>query len=91
VAWQNDPVFSLFNLYRGDLAELLAGGSYTQEPGSNAYADRFCDLGVTYMDDWLTPASGETFYWLVTGEGVAGEAGLGDGAGVTRPNDTPCP
>ena len=43
------------------------------------------------MDDWLTPASGDTFYWLVTSEDTGGESGLGDGAGVTRPNDSPCP
>ncbi|MDQ7007512.1 MAG: FG-GAP-like repeat-containing protein [Acidobacteriota bacterium] len=91
VRWQSDPAYSTFNLYRGDLAVLVGGGSYTQLPGSNAYADRFCGLADTFLDDTLIPVRGEAFYWLVTGQGTGGESALGDGAGVTRLNDNPCP
>ena len=89
--WQSDPAYSTFNLYRGDLAVLAAGGSYTQSPGSNAYADRFCDLVETFFDDTLVPSASEALYWLVTGRGNGGESPLGDGTGITRGNDNPCP
>ena len=91
VRWQGDPAYSSCNLYRGSLAVLRATGEYTQEPGSNPYAGRFCGLTVTYQDDGLSPATGEAFYWLVAGVGAGGEEPLGDGAGVDRPNDHPCP
>ena len=91
VSWQSDPAYQSYNLYRGSLAVLRATGEFTQEPGSNPYADRFCGLTVTFVDDGLIPASGEAFYWLVTGVGVGGEEPLGDGAGVDRPNSNPCP
>ena len=91
VRWQDDAAYSSFNLYRGSLAVLRASGEYTQEPGSNPYAARFCGLTATDQDDVLSPATGEAFYWLVAGVGAAGEEPLGDGAGVDRPNDHPCP
>lgn len=91
IRWQVDDAFWAYNLYRGSLAELQSGGPYTQEPGSNAYADRFCDLSDNWMDDPLEPFAGEAFYWLVNGEGASGESALGDGAGVERPNENACP
>ncbi len=89
--WQNDPAYGSFNLYRGDLAALRSGGDYSQLPGSNAYANRFCDLTGTTLDDPLRPTAGEALYWLVNGEGSSGESSLGDGAGITRGNAHPCP
>lgn len=91
VRWQSDPAYASYNLYRGSLAVLWVTGEYSQEPGSNPYAGRFCGLTATELDDPLTPASGEAFYWLVAGVGAGGEEPLGDGAGVDRPNDHPCP
>ena len=91
IRWQEDPAYGWYNLYRGSVAELLAGGPWTQEPGSNPYAAHFCDLGETSFDDDLVPATGEAYYWLVTGESAVGEEPLGDGAGVERTNDHPCP
>jgi hypothetical protein len=91
VRWQGDPAYASYNLYRGSFAALVATGEYTQEPGSNPYAGRFCGLTVTGQDDGLVPASGEAFYWLVSGVGVGGEEPLGDGSGVTRANAHPCP
>lgn len=91
VSWQADPAYGSYNLYRGALAVLRATGEYTQEPGSNPYAGRFCGLTETFQDDALTPAVGEAFHWLVAGVGAGGEEPLGNGAGVVRPNDHPCP
>jgi hypothetical protein len=91
VSWQGDPGYSSYNLYRGSFAVLFATGEYTQEPGSNPYAGRFCGLTETSQDDGLVPATGEAFYWLVAGVGAAGEEPLGDGSGVVRPNAHPCP
>jgi hypothetical protein len=91
VSWQGDPGYSSYNLYRGSFAALFATGEYTQEPGSNPYAGRFCGLAETAQDDGLVPAAGEAFYWLVAGVGAGGEEPLGDGSGVTRPNAHPCP
>ncbi len=91
VRWQSDPQFSTFNVYRGSLPELLSTGSASQQPGSNPYAARFCQLATTYLDDSLTPTPGEGLYWLVTGGGASGEAPLGAGDTVARPNNFPCP
>ncbi len=91
VRWQSDPAFTSYNLYRGSLAVLLAGGPYTQAPGSNPYAGRFCGLNGTFQDDSVTLASGDAVYWLVAGKGAAGEAPLGSGDTVPRSNTSPCP
>jgi hypothetical protein len=91
VQWQNDPLFTYFNLYRGSLAVLSQGGPYSQEPGSNTYADRFCDLSNNQIDDALKPLEGEIFYWMVSGEHPGPESPLGAGANVDRSNDNPCP
>ncbi len=91
VRWQSDPAFTSYSLYRGSLAVLLAGGPYTQPPGSNPYAGRFCGLSGTFQDDSVTPSAGDAVYWLVAGKGIAGEAALGSGDSVTRSNANPCP
>ncbi len=91
VNWQSDPSFTRYQLYRGSLSVLLAGGDYTQTPGSNPYAGRFCNLTRTFQDDVLTPIAGDAYYWLVTGRTAAGETGLGDGDDLVRLNQHPCP
>lgn len=91
VRWQTDPAFSTYNLYRGSLAVLRDSGQYTQNPGSNPYADRFCGLAAAYYDDTVTPDPGDAYYWLVAGTGVEGESPLGAGDTVDRPNGAPCP
>jgi hypothetical protein len=91
VQWQSDPVFNVYNLYRSSLEILRQEGLYSQEPSSNPYADRFCNLLGTSLADELLPLDGETFFWLVTGTGLGGEVDLGDGSNVERPNSWPCP
>ncbi len=91
VRWQSDPAYDSYSLYRGSLQVLRSTGEYTQEAGSNPYADRWCGLTVTNQDDPLVPAIGDAFYWLVAGRSASGEEPLGDGAGISRPNNNPCP
>jgi len=92
VAWQQESGFEFFNLYRGDLATLLSGGPYTQDPAGTASAARRCGLTeVTLMDDY-SPVVNEAVYYLVTGVAGGIESGLGnDSSGNPRPNDNPCP
>lgn len=91
VRWQSDPLFTTYNLYRGSIAVLVSGGPYTQLPGSNPYAGRYCGITNTFQDDPLTPVAGDAFYWLVAGKGVGGEEPLGAGDSVSRANSNPCP
>jgi hypothetical protein len=91
VRWQTDSAYTGFNLYRGSLLVLLDGGPYTQEPGSNPYAGRFCGLPVTSQEDSVLPVPGEALYWLVAGVNASGEEPLGHGTNVDRPNDSACP
>jgi hypothetical protein len=88
--WQDETVYSTFNLYRGDLAVLRATGEYTQDP-TPAIVERFCDLPGSAATDSYTPPAGEGVFYLTTGNDPA-ESSLGvDSSGVERPNDHPCP
>ena len=59
VDWFDELGFDGWNAYRGDLDVLRATGVYTQEPGSNPVAARWCGLppadGARFV---LDPASG---------------------------------
>jgi hypothetical protein len=71
---------------------LRSSGEYTQEPGSNPLAARWCDLPGTTTADDTDPPAGSVALYLVSGRIDGNEDGLGaDGAGVPRPNDHPCP
>jgi hypothetical protein len=92
IDWQAESGFTGWNLYRGDLAVLRASGTYTQLPGSNLLAARFCDLASSTVTDATTPGMGVTAFYLVTGESDSGEGTLGRRSdGTDRPNDHPCP
>ncbi len=92
--WQHESTFySNYNLYRGDLAELMGTGVYTQDPIAVPLADQFCLVGPApeYFDG-LEPAFGQVIFYLVTGspDGLT-ESPLGkDGSGSVRPNTNPC-
>lgn len=92
LGWQNEAGLGPWNVYRGDLATLRSGGEYTQLPGANPVADRFCDLpGVGMADGW-TPGTGSFAFYLVTGDQSGVEIDLGqDGGGAARPNTHACP
>jgi hypothetical protein len=84
---QRDEAAVSYNLYRGSLAVLRDTGDYSQEPGSNPYAEWFCARAEPAFDDGLWPLSGEAFFWLCTANDEAGfEFGPGeDSRGVERP------
>jgi hypothetical protein len=90
VEWQEENGYTSWNSYRGDLSVLLAGGPYTQLPGSNALAARQCGLADPWaLDD--DPLQGEAAFFLTTGV-FGAESGLGtDSAGNPRPSSNPCP
>ncbi len=90
--WDQEGGNVEWNVYRGDLQVLRDSGVYTQLPGSDPEADRFCGLATTFFDDLHTPAPGEVAHYLVTYGSGALESDLGqDSSGTNRPNDNPCP
>ncbi|HEX6852446.1 MAG TPA: right-handed parallel beta-helix repeat-containing protein [Candidatus Polarisedimenticolaceae bacterium] len=90
--WQAETGFAAWNVYRGDLAVLKGTDVYTQAPGSNPLAARWCDLAATSLSDATLPVGGATAFYLVTGENAGGEGTLGMRSnGSPRPNATPCP
>jgi hypothetical protein len=92
LTWDAEGSWSRWNIYRGDLAALRAGGDYTQTPGSNALADRWCRMIAAALSDATSPGVGAAAFYLVTGRlgGTEGDLGVASG-GVPRPNAHPCP
>lgn len=92
VEWQVEIGYDAWNAYRGDLAILRTSGLYTQEPGTNPLAERWCDLASAGIDDPLPPQASSCAFFLVTGiaSGVEGDLGH-DAAGALRTHANPCP
>jgi hypothetical protein len=89
--WEPEVGFATFHAYRGDLQVLKSGGDYTQAPGSNALAERWCGLPDTALYDASTIAPGACAFYLVAGSPEnAGSLGT-NSAGTPRPNAHPCP
>jgi len=92
LGWGAEPSFTAFNVYAGDLDTLQNGGAYTQDPGSNPLAGRYCALAGPALEDTVLPSPGKTRFYLATGVDAQGEQTLGsDSAGLPRPNTHPCP
>lgn len=92
LSWAPESGFLTWCAYRGDLAELRRSGSYTQAPGSNPLAGRFCSLALAEFTDASFPVPGATSFYLVTGRIGSFDSGLGtDGSGGLRPMTNPCP
>ena len=92
VSWQGETAFTTFNLYRGDLSVLRAGGGCTQDPGVVSFAAKSCGLATDNAVDDIVLYPGQAVFWMVTGNGAAGESSLGtDSNGVPRANTHPCP
>jgi hypothetical protein len=90
--WEHDAGFDGFNVYRGSLAILRSEGTYTQDPATTPGAARACGVAEASFGDADAPASGEVFFYVVTGLRGGVETDLGiDGAGDVRPNTHPCP
>jgi hypothetical protein len=91
VQWEPRPGASAYNLYRGELALLLAGGDYTQDPIDAPLSEKWCGLTTPSLTDWQEPWPGEILFYLATPVG-AGEGSLGfHSAKSQRPNANPCP
>ncbi len=90
VFWQQEIGMGPWNVYRGDFTVLRQTGVYTQPPGSNSLAARFCGQAGPSLVDSLTPASGTLAFYLLTGR-VGGVESALDSDGVVRPNANPCP
>jgi hypothetical protein len=90
--WQNESGYDSWNVYRGALAVLFVSGEYTQQPGSDPLAERWCDLGSPFLQDPMIPSVGPAAFYLVTGsdQGVEGDLGT-DSEQNVRPNANPCP
>jgi len=90
--WAKEVGYTTWCIYRGDLAELKRSRTYTQLPGSNAIAARFCNLTAASLTDTSNPAQGKTAFYLVSGRPGSFQSDLGfDSEGRLRPNANPCP
>ncbi len=92
IEWDGDSGAHPWNIYRGDLAELRASGTYTQPSGTNPGAGRECSLMQVQTTDFDVINPGEVWFYLVNGTYPNGiEYALGaDSSGTMRPNDNPC-
>jgi hypothetical protein len=92
VDWQDEDGATAWSAYMGDLGTLKATGAYTQAPGSNPVAARYCELDQPWVSDYGLPPSGTTRFVLVTDFTAGQEGSLGaNSAGIERPNTQPCP
>ena len=92
LTWAKEYGFGTWCVYRGDLTELRRSGAYTQAPGSNPLAARFCALASAAIADATTPVRNATAFYLVAGRPGPPSAELGrDSAGELRTNLNPCP
>ncbi len=92
LSWLPEAGFATWCVYRGDLTELKRSGTYSQAPGSNSAAERFCGLATAALDDTTAPAPGSASFYLVAGRPDPQGIDLGaDSKGEPRPNANPCP
>ncbi len=92
LAWAQEIGYTTWCVYRGDLAELRRSRTYTQPPGSNLSAARYCELAGAALSDTGSPPGGTTAFYLVGGRPGSFQVDLGlDSAGRLRPNANPCP
>jgi hypothetical protein len=92
LAWAREVGYATWCVYRGDLAELRRSGTYTQLPGSNPTAARFCALAGETLSDTANPVPRTTAFYLVGGRPGSWQIDLGlDSAGRLRANANPCP
>ena len=92
IRWQLESGPDSWNVYEGDLSVLRASGVYTQTPGSNLLAAKYCGLATNAVADPDAPAAGTVKFSLVTGVTGGVESSLGThSAGAPRVNANPCP
>jgi len=87
--WQQETGFDRFNLYRGRRQDLV-DADHDGALDTNGSCVQNGTTGLSYSD-FVVPATGDAFLYLVTGVGPAGESDLGmASSGVVRPNVAPC-
>jgi hypothetical protein len=88
LSWQAEGA-APWHVYRGSLRVLRGTGVYTQAPGSNPIAARFCGISAPGLTDPFVPPLSDVAFYLVT---LGASGGLGtDSEGNVRPNVLPCP
>jgi hypothetical protein len=84
ISWSDGGDPGTFNVYRGNRTA-VGPWSYNHQCFDDAVAG-------TSTTDNQTPASGSTFYYLVTRKTACGESVPGrDSTGAPEPNNSPCP
>jgi len=93
IEWQDDPAFEAWHAYRGSLDVLKATGGYSQPPGSNPWALKYCFLPDPLLFDGEEPMEPhDVVYYLVTTVVEGDECALGvDPDSVERAHPFPCP
>lgn len=92
VFWTPESGVDSWNIYRGDLATLLNSQTYTQFPGSHAYATQWCGTTDSFLFDSLTPDPGTSAFYLVSAVANGLEGGLGShSSGADRSYANACP
>jgi hypothetical protein len=91
--WQDDPAFDFWHAYRGSMDVLVSNGDYSQLPGSNPWALKYCYLPEAWIFDVEEPVEPyEVVYYLVTTLSEGDESALGPAPdGNERPHGFPCP
>ncbi len=91
--WDIEVGYDRWNVYRGSLSVLEDTGVYTQSPGSNPLAEKYCDLVDPWVDDTgSNPPVGDAAFFLTSGSSLGVEDGLGAASdGTPRANTDPCP
>jgi len=92
LVWAPEAGYATWDVYRGDLFELRSSGTYSQSPGSNPLATRFCDVSALTVTDATTPAPAAVSFYLVGGRPGSWSIELGrDSDDVMRANENACP
>lgn len=82
---------TVYNLYRGILENLTAGGAYTQDPSQVFGAMAACGITGTTYDDQYVPTRGRAMFYLMAVVENGVEGGLGtDSTGAQRPSAGLC-
>lgn len=85
--WDPVPCATVYNVYR-EIQPLLNCGGVACSYGTCYWSG----LVATNASEVADPPVGQAYFYLVTGETVAGEGTMGNSsAGLTRPNYFPCP
>jgi len=93
--WSRADRALFYNVYRGTIASLVAGGGVKTSAATKLACGITTDADSDGLPDTMDSSSlpvGGAFYYLVTGRSLAGEGPLGPfDAAPPRINDSQCP